>query len=155
MRIQGVNHFCFSVEDLERASNFYEHALGARLLVRGRTLAYFELAGYWIALNEEKGVERQNNSYTHIAFSVEVEDLSDWEKHLRGHNVTIVPSRQRDERDGHSLYFTDPDGHRFELHTGTLQQRIAYYRETKTHMFFPRDENEEVTHDAFINQLVE
>lgn len=137
MNIQGVNHFCFSVSDLDRSIAFYRDVLGAQLLVQGRKLAYFDLAGLWIALNQED-TERGDtpSTYTHIAFTVKDQDFEAWLSRLQSYGVRVLEGRQRDERDKLSVYFLDPDGHRFELHTGTLADRLAYYRETKGHMKF-------------------
>ena len=39
----------------------------------------------------------------------------------------VKPPRPRVEGEGQSLYFYDFDNHLFELHTGTLEQRLARY----------------------------
>lgn len=137
MNIQGINHLCFSVSNLERSITFYEQALGARIQVKGRKLAYFELAGLWIALNQEDVIRNYTErTYTHIAFTVKEEEFDTSVQELKAAGADILPGRARDSRDARSVYFTDPDGHLFELHTGTMKQRLDYYREDKPHMTF-------------------
>ncbi|MNI02438.1 Metallothiol transferase FosB [compost metagenome] len=138
MQIQGVNHFCFSVSDLEKSIHFYEQVFEAKLLVTGRKLAYFDLNGIWIALNEENDIPRNvsPSSYTHIAFTVLEAEFEQWEEKLKRLKISVLPGRERDDRDKRSIYFADLDGHQFELHTGGLHDRMEYYRNEKTHMKF-------------------
>ena len=46
---------------------------------------------------------------------------------LRALGAEVKPPRPMVEGEGQSLYFYDFDNHLFELHTGTLAQRLARY----------------------------
>lgn len=101
MSIKGLNHFLFSVSDLDSSIEFYQKVFDAKLLVKGRTTAYFDLNGMWIALNAEKDIPRNeiSQSYTHIAFSIEEADFMNMYEKLIGLNVNILSGRPRDEKD--------------------------------------------------------
>ncbi|WP_144509743.1 metallothiol transferase FosB [Bacillus sp. FJAT-22090] len=138
MTIKGLSHFLFSVSDLENSINFYQNVFNAQLLMRGNSTAYFDLQGMWLALNEEKAIPRNEikESYTHIAFSIDEAEFEHTYEKLMGMNINILQGRARDEKDKKSIYFTDPDGHKFEFHTGTLEDRMNYYKQEKNHMIF-------------------
>lgn len=133
-----INHLLFSVSDLERSIEFYAAIFGAKLLAKGRTTAYLDLNGLWLALNEERDIQRNEirASYTHMAFTIEERRYNEMLEKLKKLNISILPGRDRDVRDKKSIYFEDPDGHMFEFHTGTLQDRLDYYKQEKGHMEF-------------------
>jgi catechol 2,3-dioxygenase-like lactoylglutathione lyase family enzyme len=132
MDIRGISHLTFIVRDLDRTARLWQEALGAREVYdsKGRNYSlsrekFFLLGGLWLAFMEGQPAER---SYRHVAFEVDDEALPAFESRLRAHGVEIRPPRPRIEGEGRSLYFYDFDDNLFELHTGTLDQRLARYR---------------------------
>ncbi len=134
MRIEAVSHITFIVRDVERMATLLCEGLGAQEVYdskdRNFSLSrekFFVVAGTWLAVMAgEPPVER---SYRHLAFKVSPEDLPRFELRLRALGVEIRPPRPRVDGEGVSLYFYDFDNHLFELHTGTLEQRLRRYAE--------------------------
>lgn len=86
---------------------------------------FFLLGGVWVAVME--GEPPRERTYQHVAFAVAGTDLPKYRTALESVGVDIRPSRPRVDGEGQSLYFYDFDNHLFELHTGTLEQRLARY----------------------------
>lgn len=136
MQIEGLSHLTFIVRDLERAARFFCEGLGAQEVydskARNFSLShekFFVLGGIWIACME--GEPTDTRTYRHVAFKIADADLSRFEDRLRALGVEIKPPRARIDGEGQSLYFHDFDDHLFELHTGTLEQRLDQYKATE------------------------
>jgi fosfomycin resistance protein FosX len=131
--LRGISHITFIVRDLERMARLLCEGLGAREVYDSEGENYslsrekfFLLAGAWLAVME--GDPPAARSYQHVAFAVGEADLPAYQARLEALGVEIMPPRSRVDGEGNSLYFHDFDNHLFELHTGTLEQRLARYR---------------------------
>lgn len=130
--MQGISHLTFIVRDLGRMAQFLCKGLGAREVYDSTrhhfSLSrekFFVLGGVWLAAME--GEPPAERSYQHVAFAVDVSDLPRYKANLESIGVEFLPLRSRVEGEGHSLYFYDFDHHLFELHAGTLDERLARY----------------------------
>jgi catechol 2,3-dioxygenase-like lactoylglutathione lyase family enzyme len=133
MDIESISHITLIVRDLERMSRFLCEGLGAVEVYdsKGNNFSvsrekFFMLGGVWLVTME--GTPPSERSYSHIAFKVTESELPEYEQRLRRLGVDIKPPRPRVNGEGISLYFYDFDNHLYELHTGTLEQRLARYR---------------------------
>lgn len=117
--LRGLNHITIAVSDLDRSLRFYTDILGMQGHVRWDGGAYLSLGELWFCLSSDKAAPAQD--YSHIAFDIAESDFHLFADKLR--NAGVMEWKQNTS-EGQSIYFSDPDGHRFEAHCGSLQTRL-------------------------------
>lgn len=115
----GLNHITIAVSDLDRSLYFYTDIVGMRGHVRWDQGAYLSLGEVWFCLSHDR--VKPNQDYSHIALDISENDFPEFAKKLR--NSGVIEWKQNSS-EGLSLYFLDPDGHKFEAHAGSLQTRL-------------------------------
>ena len=130
--MDGISHLTFLVKDLDRMAKFMCEGLGAVEVYdsNGKNFSvsrekFFVLGGVWLAAME--GNPPPERSYQHVAFRVLQEDIPKYRERLEHIGAEVRPSRSRVPGEGESLYVYDFDNHLFELHSGTLEERLARY----------------------------
>jgi catechol 2,3-dioxygenase-like lactoylglutathione lyase family enzyme len=124
--LTGLNHLTLAVVNLSRSIEFYVALPGFKLAARWDTGAYLCLGDLWLCLSlDERRAAQKQPDYTHYAFSVNQDDFEQVTACLRRHNVI---EWKANSSEGDSFYFSDPDGHRLELHAGSLASRLEQCR---------------------------
>lgn len=124
MMLTGLNHLTLAVTDLTRSLDFYRQLPGLRLHARWDNGAYFSCGALWLCLSVDAAVTEKKD-YTHYAFTVAEEDFSALVARLETLGAVMWKSNKSE---GESYYFLDPEGHKLEIHVGTLAQRLAACR---------------------------
>jgi fosfomycin resistance protein FosX len=131
--ISDLSHLTFIVRDLEKMTNVIVEVLGGREVYASGTKQhslspekFFDVGGLWIAIM--KGDPLPTRTYNHVAFKVSPEQLAKAKLAIEALGLDTRESRPRVSGEGQSLYFHDYDNHLFELHTGTLEERLAAYK---------------------------
>ncbi|MDQ3386452.1 MAG: VOC family protein [Actinomycetota bacterium] len=125
--ITGISHVAFAVENLQVSFDFYVEILGCQPVARWSSGAYLLAGEVWITLLcAETRSDNESSDYTHVAFSVFEAEFDDVAERVRRSGARTW---QENQTQGHSLYFTDPDGHKLELATSTLAARLAADRD--------------------------
>ncbi len=110
---------------MDRAARFYRDLLGLHLRALWPEGAYLEAGTLWLCLSHDPAASAQaRGDYTHIAFDV-APDAFD---RLAEAVAKAAPIWRENWSEGRSLYVLDPDGHKIELHAGTLESRLNAYR---------------------------
>lgn len=130
--IEGLSHITFVVRDLDRTARLLTSVLDAEEVYSSgeRTFSlsrekFFLVNGMWLAIMEGEPLERK--TYNHVAFKIAEEEFEEYLERINALGLEVREGRSRVEGEGSSIYFYDYDNHLFELHTGTLNQRLARY----------------------------
>lgn len=124
--VTGLNHITLAVSDLARSVAFYRDVLGFSVRAIWADGAYLEAGRLWLCLSHDPQTRTSPHpDYTHIAFSVADGDYAALHKRL----IAQCTIWKVDRSEGASTYFLDPDGHKLEVHVGTLESRLSHYRE--------------------------
>ena len=134
MRLQGMHHISAITDDLERAADFYEEALGLSLIKKtynqddGTTKHYFWAAydGESVAPHssitlfgweDSKHMSQAGAGQTHhVAFRAQDRDeQGGWREHLLSIGLSVTPVADRSYFE--SIYFRAPDGLLVEIAT--------------------------------------
>jgi catechol 2,3-dioxygenase-like lactoylglutathione lyase family enzyme len=75
--VRGINHITLAVRDLEASFAFYTEVLGFKPVAKWYKGAYLEAGGDWVCLSLDTSTRGESlPEYTHIAFTVDVEEFS-------------------------------------------------------------------------------
>jgi catechol 2,3-dioxygenase-like lactoylglutathione lyase family enzyme len=131
--IEGLSHITFIVKDIERTASFLTNIFGAKEIYQSSNKIfskskekYFLINGLWFAIME--GEPLSEKTYNHVALKISEAEFEKYKERLHSAGVEILEDRNRIEGEGKSLYFYDYDNHLFELHTGTLDNRLESYK---------------------------
>lgn len=129
---EGLSHITFICRDLDRMEAILTGVLAARKIydsgAEGFSLSperFFDIGGVWVAVMA--GDPLPARSYNHVAFKIADADYDARLAAIRALGLDLRESRARVEGEGRAIYFHDDDNHLFELHTGTLSERLARY----------------------------
>ena len=130
--IEGLSHLTFIVRDLDRMERLLTAVVGARKVYDSGAETFsvakerfFLAGGLWIAIME--GEPLPNRTYNHVAFKIADADYDQCLAAITSLGLDVREGRSRVEGEGRSIYFHDDDNHLFELHTGTLEERLSRY----------------------------
>jgi catechol 2,3-dioxygenase-like lactoylglutathione lyase family enzyme len=138
--IEGLSHITFIVRDLDMMEKILVSVLGARKVYDSGDETFsvsrerFFLAGeepapVWLAIMEGESLPAR--TYNHIAFKISEAEYPGSLERVKALGLEVREGLSRVAGEGRSIYFQDRDNHLFELHTGTLGERLERYAQEK------------------------
>jgi catechol 2,3-dioxygenase-like lactoylglutathione lyase family enzyme len=130
--IETISHITFIVRDVDKMGHFLRTIFDAKEIYdsseKNNSLSYekfFIIGDTWVAIME--GDPFPERSYNHVAFKLPGSEFDEYVSRVKQLGVDIKPGRDRVCGEARSIYFYDYDNHLFELHTGTLNDRLLHY----------------------------
>ena len=130
--ISGISHITLIVQNLERTAAFLQTVFDAQEVYSSEEKQFslsremfFLINDIWLCIME--GEPLTERTYNHIAFQIAETDFESYRSKVIASGAQLRPARPRVEGEGQSIYFYDFDNHLFELHTGTLKERLKRY----------------------------
>ncbi|MBF0548486.1 MAG: FosX/FosE/FosI family fosfomycin resistance thiol transferase [Candidatus Riflebacteria bacterium] len=130
--IEALSHITFIVKDLNKATDFFRTIFNAEEIYdsfgKNYSLSrekFFRIGDLWIVAME--GSPLKERSYNHVAFKISESEFEEYLLRIQKLGLEIKPPRPRVDGEARSVYFYDFDNHLFELHTGTLEERMKKY----------------------------
>ena len=121
-----ISHITLIVQNLAKTTTMLEILFDAEEVYDSQDQAhsyfpekFFLIDGLWLAVMED-------------AFKIDQAQIDSLITRIQGLGLKIEKDRSRIKGEGASIYFYDDDNHLFELHTGTLAERLHHYRLTET-----------------------
>jgi catechol 2,3-dioxygenase-like lactoylglutathione lyase family enzyme len=121
--LTGLNHITLAVSNVSESFSFYVETLGFTPRAQWKNGAYLSIGELWLCLSRD--AVSIGKDYTHYAFSIEDEVFETFAERLK---ASGVKEWKVNKSEGKSLYFLDPDGHKLELHAGSLESRLKACR---------------------------
>lgn len=130
-----ISHMTFIVHDLIKASLFFETIFDAKEVYNSGMDTFSVAQEKFFLINNElwiaimQGESLPTKTYNHIAFKIEESEYDRYLERIKAIKLEIKSGRSRVVGEARSLYFYDFDNHLFELHTGTLEERLECYQQ--------------------------
>jgi catechol 2,3-dioxygenase-like lactoylglutathione lyase family enzyme len=122
----------FIVRDLDRMAAILETVFEAEEVYSSGSETFstspekfFLIGDLWIAIMQ--GESLPSRTYNHIAFQIPDHEIDAYLERITALGLSVKAPRPRVEGEGRSIYFYDEDNHLFELHSGTLAERLERY----------------------------
>ena len=130
--VEGLSHMTFIVKDLDKMEEILTTVLDAKKIYDSGSKTFslskerfYDIGGIWVATME--GDPLSEKTYNHIAFKIADADYDDKLGLIQLLGLEVKEGRSRIKGEGRSVYFYDHDNHMFELHSGTLDERLKSY----------------------------